>query len=147
LFNHESPRRGETFVTRKITRYIGQLVSGQIAKDTKLKLGNINAVRDWGHAKDYVEAMHRMLLADRPDDFVISTGQSHSVKDFLDIAFKLVGLNYEDHIEIDPDLYRPSEVEFLQGNSQKAQDILNWIPSTTFEELVQDMVRSDTHNL
>ena len=147
LFNHESPRRGENFVTRKITRYIGQLVSGQIAKDTKLKLGNINAVRDWGHAKDYVEAMHRMLLADRPDDFVISTGQSHSVKDFLDIAFKLVGLNYEDHIEIDPDLYRPSEVEFLQGNSQKAQDILNWTPSTTFEELVQDMVRSDTHNL
>lgn len=143
LFNHESPRRGENFVTRKITKYIGRLVKGLIPKDTKLKLGNINAVRDWGHAKDYVDAMNRMILSDKPDDFVISTGHCYSVKDFLDLAFKSVNLNYENHIEIDPELYRPSEVKYLNGDSSKAQQILNWSPTISFENLVNDMVNSD----
>lgn len=143
LFNHESPRRGENFVTRKITKYIGRLVKGIIPKDVKLKLGNIDAVRDWGHAKDYVDAMNRMILSDKPDDFVISTGHCYSVKDFLDLAFKSVNLDYKNHIEIDPELYRPSEVQYLNGDSSKAQRILNWSPTISFENLVNDMVNSD----
>lgn len=141
LFNHESPRRGENFVTRKITKYIGKLVNKKI--NTKLKLGNIKAIRDWGHAKDYVEAMRLMLAIGIPDDFVISTGESHTVEEFLEKAFNLVGLNYLDHIEIDPELYRPAEVELLKGDCTKAKNILNWQPKISFDNLVQDMVFSD----
>lgn len=141
LFNHESPRRGENFVTRKITRYIGKLVNKKI--NTKLQLGNIKAIRDWGHAKDYVEAMRLMLTQDNPDDFVISTGQSHTVEKFLEKSFNFVGLNYLDHIEIDPELYRPSEVELLKGDSSKAKRILNWEPKISFDKLIEDMVTSD----
>jgi GDPmannose 4,6-dehydratase len=143
LFNHESPRRGENFVTRKITKYIGQLHNNKIPKEEKLKLGNIEASRDWGHAKDYVEAMHRMLTRDIAEDFVISTGQTHTVKEFLQEAFELINLDYRDHIEIDPELYRPSEVEYLKGDASKAREKLNWVPSISFKELVKDMVYSD----
>lgn len=143
LFNHESPRRGENFVTRKITKYIGQLVNGLIPQNTPLKLGNIEAVRDWGHAKDYVEVMRLMLNQPYPDDYVISTGECHSVKEFLDIAFKLVNLNYEDHIVIDSALYRPADVVYLNGDSSKAQKQLFWKPSVSFDQLVYDMVTSD----
>lgn len=141
LFNHESPRRGENFVTRKITRYIGMLVNNKT--QDKLKLGNIKAVRDWGHAKDYVEAMHLMLTQNVAEDFVISSGASYSVEQFLDIAFKLIDKNYLDYVEIDPSLYRPSEVEFLQGDCSKAKIKLHWSPNITFNELVKDMVSSD----
>jgi GDPmannose 4,6-dehydratase len=141
LFNHESPRRGENFVTRKITKYIGRLVNKKT--DQKLKLGNIKAVRDWGHAKDYVEAMKLMLSNGVPDDFVISTGQSHTVEEFLEKAFKFLNLNYLDYIEIDPELYRPAEVEFLKGDSTKALKVLGWKPKISFNQLVEDMVVSD----
>jgi GDPmannose 4,6-dehydratase len=143
LFNHESPRRGENFVTRKITRYIGRLVNNKLETNEKLKLGNLKAVRDWGHAKDYVEAMRRMLTVGIADDFVISTGHSYSVEQFLVAAFNLVNKNYQDYVEIDPNLYRPSEVEYLHGDCSKAQKILKWQPQTSFDELVQDMVTSD----
>lgn len=141
LFNHESPRRGENFVTRKITRYIGRLAHNKT--NEKLKLGNIKAYRDWGHARDYVEAMRLMLCSSVLDDFVISTGECHSVEQFLDIAFKLIGKNYLDHIEIDPNLYRPAEVEYLNGDCSKAKSELNWIPKISFEQLVEDMVFAD----
>lgn len=141
LFNHESPRRGENFVTRKITRYIGQLVNGNTTES--LKLGNIQAVRDWGHAKDYVEAMRRMLSVDVADDFVISTGHSYTVEQFLQEAFNIVGKNWQDHVVIDPDLYRPAEVAYLHGDCSKAKQVLNWSPQISFETLVQDMVSSD----
>lgn len=143
LFNHESPRRGENFVTRKITRYIGRLVNNKLASDEKLKLGNIQAVRDWGHAKDYVEAMRRMLTSGIADDFVISTGRSYTVEQFLVAAFSLIDKNYQDYVEIDPALYRPAEVEYLHGDCSKAQRALKWQPQITFEDLVKDMVTSD----
>lgn len=144
LFNHESPRRGENFVTRKITKYIGRLVNNKLEPNEKLKLGNIKAVRDWGHAKDYVEAMRRMLChAGNADDFVISTGSAHTVEDFLQIAFNLINKNYQDYIEIDPSLYRPAEVEYLKGDCSKARTILNWQPQISFEQLVQDMIDHD----
>lgn len=141
LFNHESPRRGENFVTRKITKYIGMLVNNKV--NSKLKLGNIKAVRDWGHAKDYVQAMHLMLNQNSPEDFVISSGTGYSVEQFLEKAFNIINKNYLDYIEIDPNLYRPSEVEFLQGCSLKVKQKLNWSPKITFDELVKDMVFSD----
>lgn len=143
LFNHESPRRGENFVTRKITKYLGQLNANKINKDEKLKLGNIDASRDWGHAKDYVKAMHIMLNKDTADDYVIATGETHTVKEFLEISFGLLNLDYRDHIEIDPELYRPSEVEYLKGDPSKAKRELNWHPSISFKQLVEDMVNSD----
>lgn len=143
LFNHESPRRGENFVTRKITKYIGELVNGIIPSTTKLKLGNIEAVRDWGHAKDYVKAMYLMMIRHNPDDYVISTGKSYTVKDFLQIAFSKIDKDYRDYIEIDPELYRPAEVDYLRGDSSKAKQQLNWIPEMSFEALVEDMVFSD----
>ena len=143
LFNHESPRRGENFVTRKITKYLGQLVNKQIPFTTKLKLGNLEACRDWGHARDYVEAMWLMLQQDKADDFVISSGETHSIKEFLNAAFGLFNLDYEQFVEIDPDLYRPAEVEYLKGNSQKALNKLSWSPKISFEKLVEDMVYSD----
>jgi len=141
LFNHESPRRGENFVTRKITKYIGQLLAGKTT-DT-LKLGNLNAHRDWGHAKDYVEAMYLMLQNDIPDDYVIATGETHSIYEFLKIAFDYVNLDYTKYIEIDPNLYRPAEVDYLRGVSDKARTVLNWQPKYSFLDLVKDMVDSD----
>lgn len=143
LFNHESPRRGENFVTRKITKYIGRLVNNKLEPNEKLKLGNINAVRDWGHAKDYVEAMRLMLSQDKADDFVISTGQCQSVESFLKESFSFVNKDYRDYVTIDPSLYRPAEVEYLKGDCSKAKKVLNWIPKITFQQLVHDMVSSD----
>ena len=141
LFNHESPKRGENFVTRKITKYIGQLVNGKV--DSKLKLGNIESCRDWGHAKDYVEAMRMMLSQEEADDYVIATGQTYSVKHFLQAAFGTVGLDYQDHLEIDPDLYRPAEVDYLLGDAGKAKKQLGWTPQISFDNLVKEMVTSD----
>lgn len=143
LFNHESPRRGENFVTRKITSYIGKLVNKIIPSSAKLKLGNLSSVRDWGHAIDYVEAMRLMLGSDKPDDYVISSGSCYSVEQFLEKAFGTVGLNYQDYYEIDPELYRPAEVEFLRGDSSKAHKALLWKPAYNFDDLVKDMVYSD----
>ena len=143
LFNHESPRRGENFVTRKITKYIGRLVNNKLEPDEKLKLGNINAIRDWGHAKDYIEAMRLMLSQDKADDFVISTGQCQSVESFLKESFSFVNKDYKDYVIIDPSLYRPAEVEYLKGDCSKARKLLNWIPKITFRQLVHDMVSSD----
>lgn len=141
LFNHESPRRGENFVTRKITKYIGMLINQKI--DTKLRLGNIESFRDWGHAKDYVEAMRMMLNQDKAEDYVIATGETHSVRDFLQSAFSMLDLNYEDHIEIDPELYRPAEVDYLLGDPSKAKKHLGWAPQISFDKLVEEMVQSD----
>lgn len=144
LFNHESPRRGETFVTRKITRGLARILAGL---DKKLYLGNLDAKRDWGYAKDYVEAMWLMLQQDKADDYVIATGQTWSVRDFLERAFKLVGMNWQDHVEIDPRYYRPTEVDVLLGDPSKAQQKLNWKPKTSFDELVYLMVKSDLEAL
>lgn len=141
LFNHESPRRGERFVTRKITKYIANLINSK--NNETLKLGNLNAKRDWGHAKDYVEAMYMMLQLDNPDDFVICTGKTWSVLDFVKRCFERVDLDYKDYVEIDPSLYRPAEVDYLLGSNSKAKKVLGWEPGTTFEELVADMVDSD----
>lgn len=143
LFNHESPRRGENFLTRKVTKYIGQLVNNKIPKDQKLGLGNLDAYRDWGHAKDYVNAMFLMLQNHTAKDYVISTGTTHSVREFCKIAFETVNLNYEDYIYIDPQFYRPAEVDYLRGDSSLAKKELNWSISIGFKELVQDMVYSD----
>jgi len=140
LFNHESPRRGETFVTRKITRGLARILA---KKDKKLYLGNLDAKRDWGFAKDYVEAMWLMLQQDKADDYVIATGETYSVKDFLIAAFGIAGLNWEDHVEIDPRYFRPTEVDLLIGDASKARKVLNWKPRTSFRELVELMVRSD----
>lgn len=140
LFNHESPRRGETFVTRKITRGIARILAG---KDKKIFLGNLDAKRDWGFAKDYVVAMWLMLQQPEADDYVIATGETHSVRDFLEAAFNSVGLNWQDYVEIDPQYYRPSEVELLIGDASKAREKLGWEPKVKFDELVQLMVRAD----
>lgn len=141
LFNHESPRRGENFVTRKITKYIGQLVNNKTAES--LKLGNLNASRDWGHAKDYVQAMFLMLQNDVPEDYVICTGSTHTVLDFLKAAFETVDLDYTKYVEIDSNLYRPAEVDYLCGRNDKARKQLKWFPQISFENLVQDMVNND----
>lgn len=145
LFNHESPRRGENFVTRKITKYIGQLINGHLKNShyRPLKLGNIYSYRDWGHAKDFVRVMHTMLQQDAAEDFVIATGITHTVKEFLEISFNLVNLNYEDYLKIDSDLYRPAEVDYLKGDTTKARKLLNWEPTISFKNLVADMVYSD----
>jgi len=140
LFNHESPRRGETFVTRKITKALAKIVAG---KQDKLYLGNIDAKRDWGYAKDYVEAMWLMLQQDTPDDYVIATGETYSVKDFLTEAFKAVNLDWEKYVEIDSRYFRPAEVELLIGDPTKAKQKLNWTPKTSFKELVKTMVEAD----
>jgi len=144
LFNHESPRRGETFVTRKITRAIARIVANQ---QKKLYLGNLDAKRDWGYAKDYVEAMWLMLQQEQPDDYVIATGETHSIREFLDVAFNYVNLKWEDYVEIDPRYFRPAEVELLLGDPTKAKQKLNWKPSVTFKELVYLMVDSDIQAL
>ncbi|MBC6430282.1 GDP-mannose 4,6-dehydratase [Nostoc sp. HG1] len=144
LFNHESPRRGETFVTRKITRAVAGIVAG---KQKKIYMGNLDAKRDWGYAKDYVKAMWLMLQKDQPDDYVISTGETHSVREFLELAFNYVNLNWEDYVEFDERYLRPSEVELLIGDSTKARQKLGWAPSITFEELVSLMVEADLQAL
>lgn len=143
LFNHESNRRGENFVTRKITKYIGQLVNKKIPSDTPLLLGNLNASRDWGHAKDYVEAMTLMLQQETAYDFVISTGNTYTVQDFVNEAFNLVTLNPDRYVRVDPELYRPCEVHYLRGDSSKARSLLGWSPKISFKELVKEMVVSD----
>jgi len=140
LFNHESPRRGETFVTRKITQALAKIVAG---KQDKLYLGNLDAKRDWGYAKDYVEAMWLMLQQDAPDDYVVATGETYSVKDFLTEAFKIVNLDWEKYVEIDSKYFRPAEVELLIGDPTKAKQKLNWTPKTSFKELVKIMVEAD----
>ncbi len=142
LFNHESPRRGETFVTRKITRAVAAIAAG---KQKELYLGNLDARRDWGYAPDYVEAMWRMLQQERADDYVIATGETHSVREFLDEAFALVNLNPDDYVKIDPRYFRPTEVDVLQGDATKARERLGWQPRTTFKQLVRHMVEADLH--
>ena len=140
LFNHESPRRGENFVTRKITRGLARIVAG---KEKTLPLGNLDAERDWGYARDYVEAMWMMLQQPAGDDYVIATGETHSVREFLDRAFGLVGLDWTDYVVEDERLKRPAEVPHLQGDSSKAARVLGWKAKTSFEELVRIMVESD----
>tara|TARA_Y100000590_G_scaffold465190_1_gene636761 strand:- start:5369 stop:6349 length:981 start_codon:yes stop_codon:yes gene_type:complete len=144
LFNHESPRRGFEFVTRKISHAVARIKKGS---KEKLKLGNINAKRDWGHAKDYVEAMWLMLRKETPEDYVIGTGKQHSVEEFAKKAFSHVGLNYKDHIIIDDKLMRPAEVDTLLADYGKAKKNLNWEPKISFEDLVVDMVEHDLENL
>lgn len=157
LFNHESPIRGETFVTRKITRAVARI---KLGLQNRLYLGNLNAKRDWGYAKDYVRAMWMMLQQDEPDDFVIATGESHSVREFVELSFKNIGINIvwqgqgldevginqengQVLVEVDPRYFRPTEVEFLLGDPTKAKEKLGWKPETSFEELVEMMVRED----
>ncbi len=140
LFNHESPRRGETFVTRKITRAVARIAEGM---QEKLYLGNLEAKRDWGYAPDYVEAMWRMLQASEPEDFVIATGETHTVREAVEIAFARAGLDADEHVEIDPNYYRPSEVDVLLGDASKAKEKLGWEPKVRFQELVELMVDAD----
>ena len=140
LFNHESPRRGETFVTRKITRAAARI---KLGLQEKLYLGNLEAQRDWGFAGDYVEAMWLMLQQAKADDFVVATGQTHSIKDFLDAAFEHVGLDWHDFVETDPSLLRPAEVDALRGDATKAREQLGWQPKVEFAELVAMMVDHD----
>lgn len=140
LFNHESPRRGETFVTRKITRAATRIEAGL---QKKLFLGNLDAKRDWGFAGDYVEAMWMMLQQETPDDFVIATNETHTIKDFLDAAFEIVGLDWQDYVEIDPKYFRPTEVPLLLGDCSKAKEQLKWEPRTSFKQLVEMMINSD----
>ena len=144
LFNHESPRRGETFVTRKITRALARIVAGT---QKKLYLGNLDSKRDWGYAKDYVKAMWMMLQQDQPDDYVIATGETHSIKEFLDIAFNYVNLDWNDYVAFDPRYLRPAEVDLLIGDPTKAKQKLGWQPSVSFEGLVKLMVDADLHAL
>jgi GDPmannose 4,6-dehydratase len=140
LFNHESPRRGETFVTRKITRAACRI---KVGLQDKLFLGNLNARRDWGYAPEYVEAMWLMLQQDEPDDYVIATGETHSVSEFLDEVFGLLDLDWRQYVEIDPRYYRPSEVDLLLGDASKAREKLGWQPKVTFRELARIMVEAD----
>ncbi|NJL49279.1 MAG: GDP-mannose 4,6-dehydratase [Leptolyngbyaceae cyanobacterium SM2_5_2] len=144
LFNHESPRRGETFVTRKITRAVARIVAGQ---QKKLYMGNLDAKRDWGYAKDYVQAMWLMLQQEEPDDYVVATGETHSVREFLDLAFSHVNLNWQDYVAFDERYLRPAEVDLLIGDPSKAKAKLGWQPSVTFEELVHLMVEADLQAL
>jgi GDPmannose 4,6-dehydratase len=140
LFNHESPRRGETFVTRKITRAVAHIVAG---KQKALYLGNLDARRDWGYAPDYVAAMWKILQHDQPDDFVIGTGEAHSVREFLDEAFGYVGLDWKEYVKIDSRYFRPTEVDFLQADASRAKKILDWEPRVLFRDLVRVMVDAD----
>ena len=144
LFNHESPRRGLEFVTRKITHGAAQIALGQA---TELRLGNLDAKRDWGFAGDYVEAMWRMLQQEAPDDFVICTGETHSVREFCELAFGRAGLDYEDHVVVDERFFRPAEVDLLVGDAAKAETQLGWRPRTRFNQLVEMMVDHDLETL
>ncbi len=140
LFNHESPRRGFEFVTRKITHAVARIKMGLASE---LKLGNLDARRDWGHAQDYVRAMHAMLQQPAPSDYVIATGETHSVREFCEIAFSEAGLNYEKYVKTDPQFYRPAEVDLLIGDSSKAEKELGWRPTRNFTQLIQEMVAND----
>ncbi len=140
LFNHESPRRGETFVTRKITRAVARIKMGL---QEKLYLGNLDAKRDWGYAPEYVEAMWLMLQQDQPDDYVIATGEAHSVREFVEAAFAYVGLDWQRYVEQDPRYFRPAEVDLLLGDASKARKKLGWQPRVTFQQLVQIMTEAD----
>ncbi len=144
LFNHESPRRGETFVTRKITRALARIVAGT---QKKLFLGNLESQRDWGYAKDYVKAMWLMLQQEEPDDYVVATGEAHSIREFLDLSFGYVNLNWQDYVEFDARYLRPAEVDLLIGDATKAKQKLSWEPSVTFEQLVALMVEADLRAL
>lgn len=141
LFNHESPRRGETFVSRKITRAIAKIRAGL---QQRLYLGNLDAKRDWGYAPEYVDAMWRMMQLDEPDDFVVATGETHTVREFAQTAFDYVGLDWEKYVEIDPKYFRPNEVDILQGDASKAERMFGWRPRVKFGELVKLMVDADT---
>jgi GDPmannose 4,6-dehydratase len=140
LFNHESPRRGENFVTRKITMAVAAIKNGL---SRELRLGNLEAKRDWGYARDYVEAMWLMLQQERPDDYVVATGETHSVREFLEEAFSYVGLHWQDYVKVDPKYLRPAEVDILLGDPAKARARLGWTPRVTFKELVRLMVDAD----
>ncbi|HEY6036962.1 MAG TPA: GDP-mannose 4,6-dehydratase, partial [Kofleriaceae bacterium] len=144
LFNHESHRRGIPFVTRKITRAAARIKHGL---DKKLFLGNLDAKRDWGYAGDYVEAMWMMLQQDKPDDYVIATGESHSVRELLDVAFGTLGLDWAPYVEIDPRYFRPTEVDHLHGDASKAREKLGWKPKMTFKGLIEMMVRADEEDV
>ena len=144
LFNHESPKRGETFVTRKISRAVARIKKGL---QQKLYLGNLDAKRDWGFAGDYVEAMWLMLQQDEPDDYVVATGETYSVRDFVQAAFSYVGLDWNDYVEIDPRYFRPAEVEYLRGDPSKAKRQLGWEPKVSFYDLVEMMVEADLKEL
>jgi GDPmannose 4,6-dehydratase len=140
LFNHESPRRGFEFVSRKITSAVAQIKSGRASE---LRIGNLDAKRDWGHAVDYVRAMHLMLQQETPDDYVIATGKTHSVRELCQLAFAEAGLNYRDFVKVDERYYRPAEVDLLVGDCSKATRVLGWTPTRTFEEMIQEMVKED----
>ncbi len=140
LFNHGSPRRGIEFVERKVTHGVARI---KLGLDTELRLGNLDARRDWGFAGDYVEAMWFMLQQDEPDDFVIATGETHSVRELCELAFGHAGLNYEDHVVIDEQFFRPAEVDLLVGDPTKARELLGWKPKTSFADLVRMMVDAD----
>jgi GDPmannose 4,6-dehydratase len=140
LFNHESPRRGETFVTRKITRAVARIKHGV---QSKLYLGNLDARRDWGFAPDYVRAMWLMLQQDSPDDYVIGTGEAHSVREFVELAFEYAGLDWKQFVEVDPHYFRPAEVDFLLADAGKARRVYGWEPTVTFRELIRIMVDAD----
>ena len=144
LFNHESPRRGETFVTRKVTRAAAAI---KLGLQDKLYLGNLDAKRDWGYAPEYVEAMWRMLQQDEPDDFVIATGETHTVRELCEVAFGHLDLDYQQHVEIDPRYFRPAEVDLLIGDPSKAKAKLGWQPQVTFQELVRIMTEADLADL
>jgi GDPmannose 4,6-dehydratase len=144
LFNHESPRRGFEFVTRKITSGVARILAGQ---SRNVQLGNLEAKRDWGHAREYVKAMWLMLQQAAPDDYVVATGETHSVREFVELAFSHAGLDYRDHVTTDPTLFRPAEVNLLLGDYTKARTRLGWTPSTTFESLVREMVEADCRAL
>jgi GDPmannose 4,6-dehydratase len=140
LFNHEGPRRGFEFVTRKITSGAAKI---KLGLDKKVALGNLDAKRDWGHAADYVRAMHAMLQQPEPDNYVVATGETHSVRDFCSLAFEEVGLDYRDYVEVDPAFYRPAEVDLLLGDASKAREKLGWQPERDFRELIREMVQND----
>jgi GDPmannose 4,6-dehydratase len=140
LFNHESPRRGFEFVTRKITAGVARILAGKAAE---VPLGNLEAKRDWGHAREYVEAMWLMLQQPEPDDYVVATGETHTVREFAEMAFSYVGLDYRKYVRIDDNLYRPAEVNVLQGDATKARGVLGWRHRTVFPELVREMVEND----
>ena len=140
LFNHESPRRGLEFVTRKISHGVARIKAGL---DRELRLGNLDAQRDWGFAGDYVRAMHLLLQQEHADDYVIATGHTHSVREFCDVAFAAVDLDYHDHVVVDERFIRPAEVDFLVGDPAKARKVLQWVPKVGFAELVEMMVRAD----
>jgi GDPmannose 4,6-dehydratase len=140
LFNHESPRRGENFVTRKVTRGVSAIVA---KRSTKLRLGNLESKRDWGHARDYVEAMWMMLQQDKPDDYVIATGIQWSIRQLVELAFGMVGLDWEKYVEVDRAYFRPAEVPDLCGDPSKARATLGWRPKISFEQMIREMLESD----